>query len=408
MARVDAIEAFDSMKRINKLQAAQQKEDAKLALDVVEGEKMLDLQEKQQLVEDVRDQRILPRYAEEDVLKVRVKHAEDLRKQKEVDLERVAKEQAYEMAKKKDLIRQIRALERVSVVRPVPFDPSEPPRHGMLDEMSLSELQERLRMLSAKQEREREAKRLEIVKEKNLAQQQLLQKAEVCAKIRETAKVESVERRLRARQRQKEEERQKQQVREQCVLRAQEKIAAKKKERLAEEQRLQRELREISTKRQFLQANAEMVEMKAYEEQQKGLEREAKVRQTVTIRDQALKNEIARAEAKIRRQNRFKEMEIHAKVQYKVDEDMERAREDDEKYTAEIRNANKTARELQKRVESRLLVTQRRDQPYAAKINDRNKSLIEQTRLRNTGSSIGLGLTRDETQTHKRMLEASG
>ena len=34
-----------------------------MALDVVEGEKMLDLQEKQQLVEDVRDQRILPRPA---------------------------------------------------------------------------------------------------------------------------------------------------------------------------------------------------------------------------------------------------------------------------------------------------------------------------------------------------------
>merc|ERR1719181_280499 len=156
MARVDAIEAFDSMKRINKLQAAQQKEDAKLALDVVEGEKMLDLQEKQQLVEDVRDQRILPRYAEEDVLKVRIKHAEDLRKQREVDLERVAKEQAYEMAKKKDLIRQIRALERVSVVRPVPFDPSEPPRHGVLEEMSYAELQERLAMGRAQVERERE------------------------------------------------------------------------------------------------------------------------------------------------------------------------------------------------------------------------------------------------------------
>ena len=54
-----------------------------------------------------------------------------LHRSAEVDQERVAKEQAYEMAKKKDLIRQIRALERVSVVRPQPFDPSEPPRHGV-------------------------------------------------------------------------------------------------------------------------------------------------------------------------------------------------------------------------------------------------------------------------------------
>merc|ERR1711966_530458 len=189
---------------------------------------------------------------------------------------------------------------------------------------------------------------------------------------------------------------------------AQEKIALKKKQRLDEEKRLQRELKEISTKRQFLQANAEMVEMKAYEEQQKGLEREARVRQQVAVRDQVLKDEIARAELKIRRANRVNDMVLHKKVQEGFDKDMELARIDDEAYTAEIRNANKTAREFQKRVEGRLLVTQRRDQPYAAKINDRNRSLIEQTRLRNTGSSIGLGLTRDETQTHKRMLEASG
>ena len=63
-----------------------------------------------------------PRHAEEEVYKARCEHAEDIRKQKEVDFERVAKEKAYEMAKKKDLIRQIRAIERVSVVRPVTFE----------------------------------------------------------------------------------------------------------------------------------------------------------------------------------------------------------------------------------------------------------------------------------------------
>merc|ERR1739848_227365 len=106
----------------------------------------------------------------------------------------------------------------------------------------------------------------------------------------------------------------------------------------------------------------------------------------VQVRDQVLKDEIARTESKIRRANRAQDRELHRKVWAAVDQDMELARIDDEAYTAEIRNANKTARELQKRVETRLLATQRRDQPYAAKINDRNRTLIEQTRLRNTGS----------------------
>jgi hypothetical protein len=408
MCREEAVEAQAAQKFRNKMVAQQQKEDTLAALDCVELEKQEDLKRAQQLAKDVQAERINPRLEEEKILRAREVHAESLRKQKEVDFERVRKEQEYEMAKKKDLIRQIRALERVSVVRPVPFDPSEPPRHGMLDEMSFAELRERLSMIKAKVEREREAKRLEIIAAKNLADKDLLEKAGVCAKIREQAKVEAQERHKKAKQRAAEEERQKQIVRERCVLQAQEKIASKKKQRLDEEKRLQRELKEISTKRQFLQANAEMVEMKAYEEQQKGLEREARVRQQVAVRDQVLRDDIGRTELKIRRANRVKDMELHKKVQKGFDQDMELARIDDEAYTAEIRNANKTAREFQKRVEGRLLVTQRRDQPYAAKINDRNRSLIEQTRLRNTGSSIGLGLTRDETQTHKRMLEASG
>ena len=39
----------------------------------------------------------------------------------------------------------------------MPFDPSEPPRHGVLEEMSYAELQERLAMGRAQVEREREA-----------------------------------------------------------------------------------------------------------------------------------------------------------------------------------------------------------------------------------------------------------
>merc|ERR1719247_1152431 len=326
MARVDAMEAFDSMKRLNKVQASQQKEDAKMALDVVEGEKMLDLQEKQQLVEDVRDQRILPRYAEEDVLKVRVKHAEDLRKQREVDLERVAKEQAYEMAKKKDLIRQIRALERVSVVRPVPFDPSEPPRHGVLEEMSYAELQERLAMERARREREVEVRRHNIIEDRNQKVEDLASRAEQCAKIRDMAREESELRREKLLARKAKVEVEKQKVREASVLAAEQKIAAKKRERRAEELRLKRELKEISTKRQFLQANTEMVEKKAYEEQQIGLQREARTKQEDAIRVAKRAEEIARTEGKIRKLNRKNEYVEHKEVQEAFDKHMEIAR----------------------------------------------------------------------------------
>merc|ERR1719502_71788 len=370
MAREDAIEAKEALLSKNKLQAAVQKEKTKLALDILAGEEVQDLQNKRMLVEDVREERDNPRVAELEVQKARRAHAEELRKQKEVDLERVAKEKAYEMAKKKDLIRQIRALERVSVVRPIAFDPSEPPRHGVLEEMSLAELRERLSMEKARREREVEVKRLNIIEEKNLKVKDIAGKADQCSRIREMAREESEIRREKMLKQRAEEEKGRQAVREKSVLAAQEKIAAKKRERRQEELRLRREEKEISVKRQFLQANAEMVEIKAYEEQQKGLEREAKTRQEVQIAVEQRNREIMRLEEKIRKINRKEELQEHKEVQEAFDKHMEIARIDDELFNAEIRSANKTARELQRHVEDKLSATLRRDKPYAAKIND--------------------------------------
>lgn len=70
--------------------------------------------------------------------------------------------------RRKDLIRQIRAIVRVSTVTAEPYDPSEPPRHGILDEMSLAELRERYQIEKATQERKRAEKRDFILDEKVL------------------------------------------------------------------------------------------------------------------------------------------------------------------------------------------------------------------------------------------------
>merc|ERR1719506_455029 len=193
-------------------------------------------------------------------------------------------------------------------------------------------------MEKARREREKEVKRLNIIEEKNLKVKDIAGKADQCAKIREMAREESEVRRVKMLKQREEEEKGRQAVREKSVLAAQEKIALKKRERRQEEQRLRREEKEISVKRQFLAANAEMVEIKAYEEQQKGLDREAKTRQEVQIAVEQRNREIARLEEKIRKINRKEELQEHKEVQDAFDKHMELARFDDELFTAEIRN----------------------------------------------------------------------
>merc|ERR1712118_384988 len=97
------------------------------------------------------------------------------------------------------------------------------------------------------------------------------------------------------------------------------------------------------------------------EEQQKGLEREAKTRQEVSIEVETRNREIHRLETKIRKTNRKEELKEHKEVQDAFEKQMELARIDDELFSAEIRNANKTAREMQRRVEDKLSATLRRD-----------------------------------------------
>ena len=63
------------------------------------------------------------------------------------------------MAKKEELIRQIRELEKVPIQRTQGFDPTECGNHGLMIEMSVAELRERLELNKAKLQQEIEFKR---------------------------------------------------------------------------------------------------------------------------------------------------------------------------------------------------------------------------------------------------------
>jgi len=354
MARDEAIIASENLRSKNRILAEHQKEEVKQALATQEHEQHQFLQKKQQLVRDVIEERERPREAEAQLMAGNARRAEDMRKEKEMDMERKKREDAYEMERKKDLIRQIRAIERVSVLKAQLFDPSEPPQKGFMEEMSLAELRERLKMLQAQKEKELEDKRELNLHRKDAKQSELLEKAQNLSKIRNQARQEATDRAERLATKKREEEAQKERIREQCIIEASDKISNKKKQKREEEIRLRRELKEISIKRQFLQANAEMVESKAHGEQQKGLDREARDRQNNLLLEQKKKNDVKAKEQMIRRENRdARELDLKT-IRRDVDARLTQAKMDDAALKAEIRTGNLSARTFQKSTENKL------------------------------------------------------
>ena len=59
-------------------------------------------------------------------------------------MQRRKEEEEIEQRKREELIRQIRELERIPIARTKGFDPTETSGLGLLDEMSIAELRERL------------------------------------------------------------------------------------------------------------------------------------------------------------------------------------------------------------------------------------------------------------------------
>lgn len=72
------------------------------------------------------------------------------------------------MRQRADLINQIRAVESIPIDRWKPVDLSSVPGHGVFDEMSIVELRERLELAKVEREKERESRRNQIIKDKQM------------------------------------------------------------------------------------------------------------------------------------------------------------------------------------------------------------------------------------------------
>ena len=278
--------------RINQLKALEHKKQELINSQIREEQKKKEMLEKRELVKEIDKER-------ENIIKTKQQIAEnnkELYKKRKNDytiLDLMKNEEKKIVQERRDdLIRQIRELERIPIKRSTGFDPTETPGYGLLEEMSLVELKERLEIQKKMRLDEINAKREEnilIMKEKN---NDLIEKAQRIIENRDKLRnIKEIERKMKKDSLKTKEEMIKQ-IREKNLFEVKQKIENKKDRLRKEDEIFQKKIREIQLQRQFLQLGRAVVEEKQFKMIEDGLERKINDKQNQDLIDQEQKEEV--------------------------------------------------------------------------------------------------------------------
>ena len=266
--------AQEQKTRDNKHNAKHMKIAANVRLDEREKNNNEDFKKKAEVVDQVHSQKDKAAEAMEAMRNENRELRNQISKEIAEALKRKRDEEEFEHRRKQELIRQIRELEKIPIVRTKGFDPTETGGYGLLEEMSIAELRERIEFNKRKLEQETEQKRQENLAKKDAAAEELLETASKIQDARVKRKADNDSKREQKLKAATELEQKKKEIREKGLIEAYEKINKKKKDKQEEDARLAKELKEIRLQRQYMNANAAMVEEKAWKELEAGAERQ--------------------------------------------------------------------------------------------------------------------------------------
>ena len=287
----------------NQLKNAEHKKQEEINLKNRLIEKEKDRLKNQELVKEINKDK-------EKIIKNKIKlenENKELYKKKkaefnELNLIRI-EELKIEQKRRDDLIRQIRELEKIPVKRTSGFDPTETPGYGILEEMSIVELKERLELQKKFLKDQIEAKREENKLKSEERTEDLIAKANNIADFRDKLRNQKeIERKQKQDFLHQKQELFKQ-MREKNLFELKEKMKNKKDELRKEDEIFQKKIREINLQRQFLQQGRAAVEQKRFKQIEDAMERKVNNRQNQDLIDQYLKEEVNWYDVNLRYRN---------------------------------------------------------------------------------------------------------
>ena len=294
---------YQIRKNRNQLKMAEHKQQEKLNLQKKEDEKKEDIKNKKYVIKEIQK-------GQENAMKNKQKLINDNQelyknRKKEInELNLMAKEEKKIFDQRRDdLIRQIRELEKMPVKRKNGFDPTETPGYGLLEEMSLVELKERLALQKQMLFDEINSKKEENKLKMQERADDLINKALIIQENRDKVRNQKeIERKVKKEEKDNLNERYRIE-REKNILKYKQDIENKKKRLKTEDELFQKKIREIKLQQQFSQLGRDAVEFKQFQNIEDGMEKKVNDKQNQALVDQLALERVNWGKIKIRHNN---------------------------------------------------------------------------------------------------------
>ena len=284
----------------NQIKAAEHKKQEIINMKKRAEEKAEDIRLKKEVIKEIQKEK-------ENVVKQKIqkkKENQELYKNRKKEFNELnlisQEEKKIYLQRRDDLIRQIRELEKLPIKRTTGFDPTETPGYGLLEEMSLVELRERLALQKRMHLDEIKSKKEENKLRMQERADELVNKAQIIQENQDRLRnMKEIERKAKKDAIMREKERIKA-MREKSLFEVKQKIENKKQKLKKEDEIFQKKIREIKLQRQFLQLGRDAVEFKQFKQIEDGVERKINDRQNQDLIDQLALEKIKWGDVKIR------------------------------------------------------------------------------------------------------------
>ncbi|CAF0955625.1 unnamed protein product [Adineta ricciae] len=187
----EAILAKQRVTNENRRRADELKRQTREKIQVYVQEKLQKEQHTKQLIEEVMDGRDNVKLSQQKLRQYKTDFAKQYKEDVKQLMKQTLDEAETDMQHRIELIQQIRAIESIPIARSKPIDLTSTAGHSLHDEMSISELRQRLERLKSEREKEREARHERIIREKQIKEKSLTNTAQRIAKHRNESTAQS-------------------------------------------------------------------------------------------------------------------------------------------------------------------------------------------------------------------------